>query len=152
MKSVLLAAGLLALPLSAPAQVIADCDWAGSAATIVEPWEQTSRTFANGAIRIAWSDTAEPACCAAHVMILHPSGDGSDEPAYRQCSLLSADRNTGFYDVDIAGVTASYDPAKGLLLTVPVRYWHEGVERGEPGLPGAVRVRINQATGTVSVE
>ncbi|MCW1404168.1 hypothetical protein [Pararhodobacter zhoushanensis] len=153
MRKAFIAAACCLLPLSATAQVIADCDWVGSPANIFEPWDTHSRSFANGAIRVALLDTGgEPACCSRHLLILSPSGDGSDEPIFRQCRVASAQVNSGFYDVDVPGITASYDPAKGLLLSVPVGHWHEGVEAGRPPIVERMEIRINQSTGTVAVE
>ncbi|WP_068301251.1 hypothetical protein [Pararhodobacter sp. CCB-MM2] len=153
MKTFAAALMFSALPLAATAQVIGDCQWAATASNIVEPWSETTRTFANGAIRVAWVDTGgEPACCSSHLMILSPSGDGSDEPVFRMCHEASARPNEGFYSVDVPGITASYDPAKGLLLSVPVGHWHQGIEQGQPPIWERMEIRINQSTGEVRVE
>lgn len=147
-----LVALVAAVPLSAPAQVVADCDWIASPANIAEPWDQNSRTYANGAIRVALLDTGgEPVCCSAHLLILAPSG-GQDEPVYRQCRVASAGAGTGFFSIDVPGIAASYDPAKGLLLSVPVGHWHQGMESGQPAIPDRMEIRINQASGEVSFE
>lgn len=143
---------LLALAAPATAQVVADCDWLGAAANIPEPWEVHSRTFANGAIRVAAADPGEPACCAVHLMVLSPSGDGRDDPVWRQCRVVSASEGLGFFTVDVPGITASYDPAKGLLLSVPVEHWLGEGTAGPVAVPDRMEVRINQATGSVTVE
>lgn len=152
MKPVFAAAlSLLATP--AMAQVITDCDWIGNPGNIVEPWDQNSRTFANGAIRVAWLDTGgEPACCSSHLLILSPNGDGSAEPIFRQCRIASASPGMGFYGLDIQRITADYDPARGLLLSLPVFHWHQGVENGAPPIEERMEIRINQATGAVTAE
>jgi hypothetical protein len=143
--------GAFAAP--AAAQVVTECDWIGTAANIVEPWETQSRTFANGNIRVAWVDTGgEPVCCSSHLMVLSPSGDGHDEPIYRQCRLVSAQPGAGFFTVDVPGIAASYDPALGLLLSVPVGHWHHAMETGAAPIWERMEVRINQATGVVSIE
>jgi len=142
----------LTLPLAAQAQSISDCDWVGNPANIAEPWEVNSRTFANGAIRVALLDTGgEPVCCSAHLLILAPSG-GQDAPVYRQCLVASAQPGSGFYSMDVPGISASYDPAKGLLLSVPLTHWHQGVETGAPPIAERMEIRINQATGAVVIE
>ena len=147
------AAALCFLPLNATAQIITECDWAANPANIFEPWEEHSRTFANGAIRVALLDTGgEPACCARHLLILSPSGNGADEPIFRQCRVASAQVNSGFYDIDVPGISASYDPAKGLLLSVPVGHWHEGIDSGRPPIVERMEIRINQSTGLVGIE
>ena len=43
------------------AQTAFPCDWQARADAIVEPWEENSKTFANGAVRVALLDTIEPA-------------------------------------------------------------------------------------------
>lgn len=148
-----LACAALALPAGVLAQVITDCDWIGNPANIVEPWDVNTRTFANGNIRVAWLDTGgEPVCCSSHLLILSPSGDGRDGPAYRQCRVASARPGTGFYAVDVPGITASYDPVLGLSLSVPVDHWHSGMDQGRPPIRERMEISINQATGTVVSE
>lgn len=152
MKAVLAAAFSL-LAASTQAQVITECDWVANPANIAEPWEISTRTFANGAIRVARLDTGgEPVCCASHLLILSPSGNGSDGPVYRQCHVASASPGQGFYAVDIPRLTASYDPARGLLLSLPVYHWHQGVENGAQPIEERMEIRINQATGAVTAE
>lgn len=149
-KLTICAATALSLPVLASAQAITACDWIGTAANIVEPWEVNSRTFANGDIRVAWVDTGgEPVCCSSHLMILSPSGDGSDEPSYRQCVVASAGPGMGFYSIDVPGIRARYDPAKGLSLSVPIGHWHEAIEGGVGPIPDQMEILINQATGAV---
>lgn len=144
---------LAALAAPAAAQVVTDCKWIGAAQNILEPWEVHSRTYANGAIRVAVADTGgEPACCSSHLMVLSPSSDGRHDPVWRQCRIVSASEGLGFYSVDVPGIAASYDPARGLLLSVPVGHWHEGIEGGMPPIVERMEVRINQATGSVTVE
>lgn len=141
------AALLMALP--AAAQTVSDaCDWRASPVNIAEPWEAYSRSFANGAIRIALLDTEEPVCCAFHLLILSPSG--SDEgPGYRQCHIVTGTaEGLGFMSIEFPAIAASYDPARGLRLDVPFRrYTDDGT-----GRPGSLAVRINQSTGSVVVE
>ena len=43
----------LTLPLPVLAQEVGECDWRAASAAIAEPWETNTRTFANGAIRLA---------------------------------------------------------------------------------------------------
>lgn len=141
------------LPMIAQAQVTTECGWVGNPANILEPWEANSRTFANGNIRIAILDTGgEPVCCAAHLLVLSPSGDGRDGPIYRQCRVVSAQPGQGFYQMDFTGLNASYDPARGLLVSVPVAHWHQGVETGQSPIWERMDIRINQATGAVTYE
>lgn len=147
-----LAVAAAALPFCASAQVINECGWVASPANILEPWSEFSRSYANGAIRIAVLDTGgEPVCCATHLLIIAPSAPDNG-PIYRQCFVASAEGGMGFYDIDVPGIIASYDPARGLLLSVPVSYYHDGIGTGAPGIPDRMELRINQATGTVVAE
>ena len=66
--------------------------------------------------------------------------------------MASAGAGTGFFSIDVPGIAASYDPAKGLLLSVPVGHWHQGMESGQPAIPDRMEIRINQASGEVSFE
>ena len=145
-----LATALLVLtPAAAPGQVLEECGWVGNPANIVEPWAENSRTFANGAIRIALLDTEEPVCCGFHLLILSPPGQ-VEGPGYRRCHVVS-DRagGLGFNHIDFAAITASYDPALGLRVDVPFWRYTDGLDRGRPG---RLAVRINQANGAVDIE
>lgn len=145
-----MAAGALAVAAIAStgmAQVVAECDWRAQADAIAEPWEKNTRTFADGAIRIAVSDTGEPACCSVSLVVLAP-----DAVLGRNCFLVRAeDEARGWYGIDLDGVEASYDAARGLLLSVPVDYAHP-LGGPDPERARAIDVRINQAEGTVNLE
>ncbi|MEP0521227.1 MAG: hypothetical protein ABJO09_16690 [Hyphomicrobiales bacterium] len=134
-------------------EAISQCDWPANLRNIVEPWEQNTRTFANGNIRIAHVDTGgEPVCCSSYLAILAPTG--SEEVLdSRQCALLTdGEQLSGFTWIDFPSITASYDPGQGLLLTVPVeRYDFQGTQNGGT-LPGIVNIRINQANGNITTE
>ena len=146
------AAALLAGSVGlAHAQVIQSCDVVDSIGAVVEPWEKATRSYADGAIRVVHLDTdGEPVCCSSHLAILAPTGE--EGLPYRQCRLLSdAEGHRGFLDVRMAAIASSYDAAKGLLLTIPVdRY--DGVQGARADGPYPVRVRINQATGAITLE
>ena len=113
--------------------------------SIAEPWSAESRTFANGVIRVAHMDTGgEPVCCPSHLLVLAPAGAPPED--YRVCHMVSArsEGPTGFLWVDVPGISSSYDPERGLLLTVPTRTYE--------GPDASFAVRINQATGAVTLE
>ena len=84
--------------------------------------------------------------------MLQIRANGSDGPVYRQCRVVSAQPGTGFFAMDIPGTTASYDPARGLLVSVPVAHWHQGMETGAAPIWERMDIRINQATGAVTYE
>ncbi|WP_066707985.1 hypothetical protein [Celeribacter ethanolicus] len=130
----------LLLPLVASpafAAEIAPCDWRASSAALVEPWEDNSRSFANGAIRVALLDTVEPAAAAFHLLILTPPYTALGE---RQCHVISAAQDMGYLSLDFAGLNAHYDPATGLTLDLPGERYE-----GEEALPVTLTVRIDQS-------
>jgi hypothetical protein len=123
------------------------CEGQARVDSIIEPWSENTRTFANGAIRIVGLDTAEPACCSFQMAIIAP--DPNDEMGLSQCLTLNDGGEwTGFQFVDIAGTESSYDPGKGLLLSVPVKRYVDGIN----SIQAVVDIRINQATGSVVIE
>lgn len=143
------AAALAALALAPGpllAQVVEPCDWRGKADTIPEPWEAHTRTFANGAVRIALSDPGEPAFGSASLIVMVPG-----EFYGRDCFLLHNGEHH-WRLVDIAGVTSAYDPARGLLLSVPVFMAHPITGAPDPESRRVIGLRINQAEHSVSIE
>lgn len=141
MRAFALAALCLATPLTA--QEVAECDWRGMASGIAEPWEQNSRAFANGAVRVALIDTEEPAAAAMHLLVLSPE----PEMGFRQCHVVSASGSLGFAALYFEELIARYDPEDGLTISVPGhRVW------ADEGFSNAIRlnVTINQATGAVT--
>lgn len=139
----------LAAMAPAVAQTVTECNGVAAPSNIVEPWEENTRTYANGAIRLARLSTGgEPVCCSEHLLVLHPSGS-TEGPYYRACSVLSQEPGLGWLQVHIDEITASYDPEQGLLVNVPVGHY-DGTA-GE-GARETIGLRINQATGTARLE
>lgn len=136
----LLLAGFAAASPAA-AQEALPCDWPARADNIVEPWEAHTRTFANGDVRLALLDTVEPASGAYHILILSPP---YDELGNRQCRTLGMRANIGFAGVVFESLQASYDPAVGLVFTLPVQVFD-----GEAVQPGHLSFTLNQATGDI---
>ena len=115
---------------------------------VLEPWSEASRTFANGKIRIVGLDTGgEPVCCSAHLAILAP--DPKDELGFRQCKTLSdGAQYMGFQYINMKGIRSSYDASKGLLLSIPVERYIDGSKSNK----AVIKVRINQASGAITLE
>lgn len=141
MKTLAFLAALAATP--AMAQQVTDCDWKARADAIAEPWDTNSRTFSNGAVRLALLDTIEPAAMPFHLLILSPP---YDELGARQCVVVSHEGGMGFYDIDFAALDAAYDPAIGLIFDVPARIW---ISDGNI-LARRLHINLNQATGEVT--
>ena len=113
-RTTLSALALLALALPVAAQTVEECDWRAAAQALIEPWEENTRTFANGDVRLALTDVIEPAAGAFHLVILSPP---FDELGGRQCRVVSAVGSTGFAGLTLVGMTSAYDPSIGLTFT-----------------------------------
>lgn len=133
------------LPLSAPAQTLTGCDRPEANAQFLKyPHDTATRSFAQGAISMIELDTyGEPTCCSAHLMIVLES---ASEP-FPICTMLSNSGPSGYLSTDLAGAEAVYDPARGLVVTLPVRTYGD-----TGGIPGQVVITVNQATGAVTAE
>lgn len=140
MKRLALCLALLASPLWAVE--VRDCEGFVANARNVA-WDDPTRTYANGMIRLIRLDTEEPACCAFHLMVLHPAGD---DP-FLACSMISQSEGYGWSTMSLAGAQSSYVPGQGLRIEVPVEvYGTEGPTRT------SLSVTVNQAAGSVSAE
>lgn len=145
MKSIFLTlacAALVSVPVAASAQAVRSCDtFEANARNLVSPAEGGVQSFANGDIRVIGLDVGEPACCSAHLMV---NFFAADEP-FQQCVLVSADGQQGFSGMLMAQMSAAYDPAVGLILTVPA-----GRYNGSASVMSPLQIVINRATATVT--
>lgn len=142
MKHLVAALCLLAMPVTA--QHVAECDWQSGARNIAEPWEENTRTFAKGAVRLALLDTLEPAAAAFHLLILSPP---YNEVGDRQCRVVSLSDGLGFYGVDFAGIDAGYDATTGLTFRLPIRLYSQQDHESDPA---TLTVTLNQSTGDIT--
>ena len=139
----ILAAALVALTSAAQAQTVTTCErWEANARNLAEPWEDNTRTFANGNIRLAVVDTIEPAAGSFHLLILSPPLGVLGDP---QCRMISND-STGFTSIDFGSLTAGYDPQTGLGLDMFVRVYNPNTADFDGKGLG---LTINQATGAI---
>jgi hypothetical protein len=112
------------------------------------------RAFSEGRIRVAHVDTGgEAVCCAAHLLVFIPGS----EPGITQCFAVSdqavrdSEIGRGFYSIDLSRVVSSYDPQRGLLLTVPYALYD--IPKGGAGKRATARVRIDlRGDGSVTIE
>jgi hypothetical protein len=144
-RAMVLAVGLV-MPFAAQAQEVGECDWRASAAALGEPWEENSRTFASGAVRLALLDTVEPAAGALHMLVLSPP---YDELGTRQCRVVSHQGGIGFAGLEFDMLEASYDAAIGLIFQVPVTTM---VPEDGSFAAGILTFTLNQATGDIFAE
>nr|WP_249200695.1 hypothetical protein [Thetidibacter halocola] len=129
--------------MPAAAQEVQDCDdWAAGAQFLAEPWEENTRTFANGAVRVALIDTGEPAAGGYRILVLSPPYSQLGD---RQCRMVGSG-GMGFAGVDFAALAARYDPTVGLILTLPATRFNGGTGDFEDGI---LRFTLNQATGAI---
>ena len=137
----------VALCLASPAlaQEIGTCDdWRSSAALLAEPWEENTRIFAEGEVRLALIDTFEPAAAAFHLVILSPP---YDELGFGQCALVSGEGGMGFAGLNVAATEAEYDPATGLMFTIPATRW---LMETDTYTDAVLHVTLNQSTGEIT--
>lgn len=143
--AIVLAGPALAMDPTASAEAVL-CPPEMSLDAIVEPWEDNSAGYANGDVRVALLDMIEPAAAAFQLVILHPP---RDELGGRQCHLIAPSPHMGFAEIRFAERQVSYDPAKGLTITLPIR-----IESGMGAEEGwsLTAIEINQQTGEVSYQ
>lgn len=139
-----IAMALFAAPVAA--QQVVPCDGLIDITMISEPWDNYSRSYAEGAIRLFEAYVAPTMAAGAVIGVLHPVP--GDPYPYRACSAVVYDGAAGPYFAEalISDATAGYDPSRGLTVRVPVRF----PDNRQP-IP-SVEITINQATGVVSVK
>ena len=127
--------------LAAPAnaQTVSDCSSGEvSAMSILEPWEEYSRTFSNGAVRVAIIDLIEPAAVAYQLLVMFPPYNEVGERM--SCGLVGMG-HYGFGRIVIDEIQSSYDPATNLIISMPVR---------ASGYQSTLSTTINQIDGTIT--
>jgi len=127
------------------AQTAVPCDWQARADAIVEPWEENTAIFANGAVRVALLDVIEPAAAAAYLLILHPP---VDELGGRTCTVVGLDDGLGYAAIYFDDLTADYDPSRGLVFKVPATIHLPEQSFQNTAL---VSITVNQSSGDVTV-
>ena len=136
---------LAALCLATPvvAQEVADCDWQARADAIYEPWEEFTRTYANGDVRLALLDTIEPAAGSFHLLVLSPP---YDELGGRQCRTIGLGGGVGFSGIGFEELAADYDPEIGLMFGMQVQYYDDDLA---DFVSGDLLFSLNQSTGVI---
>lgn len=146
MKYLIIGLTLLAFPAAAQEGVVYPCGDAERLDSLAEPWEDNTATYAGGSVRVARVDMVEPAAAAWKLAIISPP---RDELGIRQCRIVQSKNGMGFYDLDFAARRSSYDPERGLTLTMPAQtYDTEDPNEGRFTLT----VTVNQQTGDITVE
>ncbi len=137
------------LGVAANAQQVQPCfekdsiPYRASALAIAEPWEENTRSFADGQVRIAVMDTGEPAFGAYYLMVMYGSGNESE---LRACDLVSQGE-LGFVGMTLNGMEAGYKAGLGLVLQVPTSFYNPVEDEFEEGV---VEVLIDRAANQVT--
>jgi hypothetical protein len=139
--SILAALTLTTVPVSA--LTVSACNEMADVRAVAEPWEANTRTFANGEVRFVVLDTIEPAAGSFHLVILHPPRDELGGP---MCTMLSVAEGIGFSSMDLGVATATYDPARGLAISLPVGVYNADTAAFDAQ---SLSLTINQSTGRV---
>lgn len=124
-----------------------DCGDATRADTIVEPWADNTATYAGGEVRIALLDMVEPAAAALKLLVISPP---RDELGLRQCRVIGTPGGLGFADMDFAARSASYDPQRGLTISLPARLPLPGGDPDDGWFQ--LSLTLNQKTGQIALQ
>lgn len=151
MRTAALSLILLAAP--ACAQEVADCDGVPPVTDLVEPWEETSVSLGEGAIRLALIHGEGEEGVRLLVLTLPPveappeGGESAaevpaPEPLPRRCRIVT-EGGLGFAGLDLGAVGTEEDPeAATLTATVPaLRFVPESTELEELALSLTFGVR-----------
>jgi len=137
-----LAAALVLLPSSVWAGESVNCVGQSLAylGNVTEPLSQTTRSYAQGAVRILILSAAEPACCGSAVAVLLPDPlDGT-----RICRLLFPAGGQGWGGLEFGPGPATYDATSGLSVPMTASVWD-----GEEFRPEPLTVVVDQGAGRV---
>lgn len=137
-----LAACLAVAPVMALAQDSVNCvdQSLASLANISEPLENTTRSYAQGDVRILILSASEPACCGVAAAVLLPDPlDGT-----RICRLVLPADGQGWGGLTFGPEGASYDATTGLAVPMTASIWN-----GETYELLPITIIIDQGTGRV---
>jgi len=137
------ATGYFPTPVAAQSVHICD-DWQSQIWNLVEPWEENSRTFAKGAVRVALIDTIEPAAAAYFLAVMYPAPDA--QMGERVCQLVGHAPLAGFSGLDFQALRSEYKPNEGLILRVPAMHMTAEGDFSSRRL----RVTINQSLPSIT--
>ena len=146
MRIILFILSLVASTLSAQAEIVRDCEGEITINLLAEPWENNTRIFANGNVRIAVLDYWDPANAAFRLAVMYLPNDYIEAEG-RACKVVSAGGiGDGYNMLSLDGLKASYDPTRGLALMIDAEKYDYDAGRA---IPGTVTVVINRATSQV---
>ena len=136
--TLMLVAGLASLATARDRTVRPCSDVQADLTTLIHPVSRHAKSFDADRIQLLGIFQSEPVCCGAGVAVVMP--DNKSETDDRKCLAV-----LGWSDVKVAEArSVAYDAKKGRLISIPVKEYQ--------GAWGTLRLRINQATGTVTIE
>ena len=100
------------------------------------------RNYYEGLVTLFAIDTVEPACCASGVAVVMPAEPHGDEPVGFACWAIK-----GAASIDLRAARSSYDPRRGLTVTIPARDYDPDTGGTVPGEP--IRLSIDAGRGTI---
>jgi hypothetical protein len=130
---------------AATAAQVRDCDtYEANVRNLNVPYSEAVREYAKGQIVLMSMFIEEPACCGSHLVVLFPSADDY----YQECRLVSWTNDLGYLNINLNDAAATYDPAKGLTVSVPSQLYDVDSDFRNGVL---LDITVNQAKGEVSV-
>ena len=123
-------------PAPAAGQTVTPCGDRADSRHIIEPWEDHTRTFAEGAVRLTVLDLVDPAAGPIHLMVLTPP-----------YTVAGWAPGLGFASLGFGGMIPTYDPTTGLTLAMPARFYDPALEFSNIGV---LQVTIDQSSGGVA--
>lgn len=112
-----LIAALLALPATAGAVTVRDCDTElANARHLARPFDTAARSYADGEVGVVSLLREEPAGLGAALMVLFPD----NESGLGLCRMIVTEDGMGWASTDLAAAEARYDAATGLHLSIPI--------------------------------
>lgn len=99
----------------------------------------THLRFYNDDVMFLLIDTIEPAAAAYGVAVIYPDPENG---------LPVCQAAVGFSGVDLMAATSTYEPSKGLTVTMPTKKYDPDTGTSVPG--DALVIRVNLATGLIS--
>ena len=147
-NKLLLAAGFFAVASPAFAQEVSPCPDNGFPIdAVAEPWAENTRTFSNGAVRLVMLAYEDPAVAPFHLVMLYPTRDNAPMEG-RTCIQISGPWG-GFYALNFQELQARYDPAIGLIFSMPAEIYDDSLEGPRPV---ALEISYNQSTEIVAAK
>lgn len=141
-----IAALLLMLPSIGMSQSVGPCTELTRVDLIAEPWDANTRSFGDGAVRIAVVDTIAPAIGAFHLILFSPPLDENDK---RQCRVISGTEEYGFGGLSLEGISVDFEPGQKLELKIAAAVFEPD---GETFVGKTLLIDVDQSSGEISAK